>query len=311
MPSVSVPPVSHALRRLPCLRPSPSVSHPSLPPPVSSSHLCPRLMYPMPSHSSIFVSVSNLPPLSPSLSPIFSSTVSVSSPASVSVSSSGLCLLPRLSSPASGLRLLKRHRCSRWNDPVTVSDSYCRRPPLPSPPCGRVWRLVALAWLATARPTDRTAVCGRETPEHWPLRRSQRRCYEEHKTVTRAVSWMSLVVGIWDRTCFGCGVFRLAMEIKRNLSQILNQCFLGLHKPYEAVNYWGRALRPSHRRNQRRNANIQTLFGRLVHRGASRGSDEKHYIFRVSSVKLRDLHFWILFFEDFCYVGGLRKPAAW
>ena len=38
---------------------------------------------------------------------------------------------------------------------------------------------------------------------------------------------------------------------------------------------------------------------------------EKHYIFRVSSVKLRDLHLRSLFFEDFCYVGGLRKPAAW
>ena len=38
---------------------------------------------------------------------------------------------------------------------------------------------------------------------------------------------------------------------------------------------------------------------------------EKRCIFRVSSVKLRDLHLWSSFFEVFCYVGALRKPAAW
>ena len=38
---------------------------------------------------------------------------------------------------------------------------------------------------------------------------------------------------------------------------------------------------------------------------------EKHYIFRVSSIKLRDLHLCSLFLYAFCYVGGLRKPAAW
>ena len=38
---------------------------------------------------------------------------------------------------------------------------------------------------------------------------------------------------------------------------------------------------------------------------------EKHYIFRVSSVKLRYLHFLSLFFEAFCCVGGLKKAAAW
>ena len=56
----------------------------------------------------------------------------------------------------------------------------------------------------------------------------------------------------------------------------------------------------------------------LYPRGAPRGAEgppplgpEKHYIFRVSSVELRDLHLLSLFFEDFCYVGGLRKPASW
>ena len=38
---------------------------------------------------------------------------------------------------------------------------------------------------------------------------------------------------------------------------------------------------------------------------------KKHYIFRVSAVKLRDLHLWSLFFFlAFCYVGGLRKPCS-
>ena len=41
------------------------------------------------------------------------------------------------------------------------------------------------------------------------------------------------------------------------------------------------------------------------------GTWKKHYIFRISSVKLRDLHLWSLCFEAFCYVGVLRKPAAW
>ena len=36
------------------------------------------------------------------------------------------------------------------------------------------------------------------------------------------------------------------------------------------------------------------------------------FIFRISSEKLRELHLLnLFFFKFFCYVGGLRKPAAW
>ena len=37
----------------------------------------------------------------------------------------------------------------------------------------------------------------------------------------------------------------------------------------------------------------------------------KTLYFQGFFVKLRDLHIWSLFFETFCYVGGLRKPSAW
>ena len=51
-----------------------------------------------------------------------------------------------------------------------------------------------------------------------------------------------------------------------------------------------------------------------THGGGGRGArppwNLKNTIFRVSSVKLRDLDFRSLFFEAYCYVVGLRKPAA-
>ena len=61
------------------------------------------------------------------------------------------------------------------------------------------------------------------------------------------------------------------------------------------------------------------LCGTRTRRCAPRGRGarapwdlKKHYIFIVSSVKLRDLHLWIMLFEVFfCYVRGLRKSAGW